>query len=60
MQWFMMVIFGVPIREQGQTTKKGRLGRQVEQEELCSSKAEEEGELPQGAKSLHLGGLVLS
>jgi hypothetical protein len=34
------------------------LGREGEQEEICVSEANEEGEIPQGAKSLHLGGLV--
>jgi hypothetical protein len=34
------------------------LGRQGEKEELCGSEVDEEGELPQGAKSLHMGGLV--
>jgi hypothetical protein len=33
--------------------------RQGDQEELYGYEADEEGELPQGAKSLHLGGLVL-
>jgi hypothetical protein len=53
-----MVTFGVHIREQAHN--KGRkLERQGEKEELCGSKANEECELPQGAKFLHLGGLVL-
>jgi hypothetical protein len=38
---------------------QGRIfGRQGEQEEICGSEADKEGKLPQGAKSLHMGGLV--
>jgi hypothetical protein len=44
----MMVTFGVPIREQGCTTKEGIFGRQGEQEDLYGSEAglDEEGRAP--------------
>jgi hypothetical protein len=54
----MMVTFGEPIREQGHTTKEGKFWKDKETREICDSEADEEEELPQGAKSLHMGGLV--
>jgi hypothetical protein len=45
---FTMVTFGVPIREQGCTTKEGRFEEQGEQDQLCDSEADldEEGRAP--------------
>jgi hypothetical protein len=51
--------FGVPIREQGHTTKEGNLGRQREKEEFFGYEEDKEGEFPQGENPFHLGGLVL-
>lgn len=55
----MMETFGETIREQGRTTNEDKLGRTWRKGEPCDSEADEEGELPQGANSVHLGGLVI-
>jgi hypothetical protein len=55
----MMVTFGVLIKEQGRKTKEGRTWKMRRVREFYGSKVDKEGEHPQGAKSLHLGGLVL-
>jgi hypothetical protein len=54
-----MVNFEEPIREQGRTTKEENFSKTRRARELYDFKVEEEGKLPQGAKSLHLGGHVL-
>jgi hypothetical protein len=58
-RWFAMMDFGEPIKEKGCTTKEGNFGKTRRERKLCDSKADNGMQLPQGAKSLHLGGLVL-
>jgi hypothetical protein len=53
-----MVNFGVPIREEGCTTKEGILGRLGKKEELCGFEVDKEGALTPGSKSPHLEGIV--
>jgi hypothetical protein len=57
----MMVTFGVHIREQGCTTKEGDLNNKESKinSVILRQTWMKRGELPQGAKSLHMGGLVL-
>jgi hypothetical protein len=45
----MMVTFGVPIKEQGRTTKEGKFWKTRKARELYDFEANEEDELPQGA-----------
>jgi hypothetical protein len=40
MQWFMMVTFGIHIREQGRTTKEGIFAQQGEKDQLCNSEVD--------------------
>jgi hypothetical protein len=54
----MMVTFGEPVREKRCTTREGKFWKTRIARELCDSEEKKEGKLPQGAKSLHLGGRV--
>jgi hypothetical protein len=52
-----MVTFGVPIREQGCTNKRGRFEDKERKKRSAVMRKTKRGDLPQGAKSLHLGAL---
>jgi hypothetical protein len=58
MQWFMMVNFGVPVREQECMTKEGIFEEKESKKSFSVLRKMKRGEIPQGAKPLHLGGLV--
>jgi hypothetical protein len=56
---FTMATFAVPVREQGCTTKEGRFEDKKSKKIYAIPRQTKSGELPQGARSLHLGGLAL-
>jgi hypothetical protein len=56
---FTMATFAVPVREQVCTTKEGRFEDKKSNKIYAILRQTKSGELPQGAKSLHLGGLLL-